>query len=154
MGSEKLWRVFCPAIGCPELTDDPRYRTNADRAKNRATLIARLQEVFLTRTYEEWEAALLDKGIPMGAINSIAEVVEHPQVVARGSLVEMEHPRAGKVKMVGAPVRLSETPGSVRTPAPMLGEHTDDVLAELLGLGKGEIAKLRAEGAIGPGPKA
>jgi len=151
VGSEKLWKVFCPAIGCPELTDDPRFRTNAERAKNRDALIAKLQEVFLTRPYEEWEAALLDKGIPIGAINSLAEVVEHPQVVARQSLVEMEHPRAGKVKMVGAPIRLSETPGSVRTPAPTLGEHTDDVLMELLALGAEDIAKLRAEGAIGPG---
>jgi hypothetical protein len=71
----------------------------------------------------------------MGAINSIAQVVEHPQVQARGTLVDMNHPRAGKVRMVGAPVRLSATPGAVRTPAPMLGEHTDEVLGQLLGLG-------------------
>ena len=121
VGSEKLWKIFCPAIGRPELTDDPRYRTNADRARNRDTLIAALQEVFLTRTYEEWETLLLAKGIPMGAINSIAQVVEHPQVKARGTLVDMDHPRAGKVRMVGAPVRLSATPGAVRTPAPDAG---------------------------------
>jgi formyl-CoA transferase/CoA:oxalate CoA-transferase len=154
VGSEKLWAVFCPAIGCPELARDPRYRTNADRAKNRDTLIPKLQEVFLTRAYEEWETLLLAQGIPMGAINSIAEVVEHPQVVARQALVEMDHPRAGKVRMVGAPVRLSETPGSVRTPAPMLGEHTDLVLRELLGLGTEDIAALRAAGAIGTGRRA
>jgi crotonobetainyl-CoA:carnitine CoA-transferase CaiB-like acyl-CoA transferase len=150
VGSEKLWKVFCPVIGRPELTDDPRYRTNADRARNRATLIPALQDVFLTRSYEEWETVLLAAGIPMGAINSIAEVVEHPQVAARGALVEMDHPRAGKVRMVGAPVRLSETPGSVRTPAPMLGEHTDEVLRDLLGLGPEEIAALRGAGVLGP----
>jgi formyl-CoA transferase/CoA:oxalate CoA-transferase len=150
VGSEKLWKVFCPVIGCPELADDPRYRRNGDRARNRDTLIPRLQEVFLTRPYEEWEALLLANGIPVGAINSIAEVVEHPQVKARQALVEMDHPRAGRVRMVGAPVRLSETPGSVRTPAPMLGEHTDRVLTDLLGLGPAEIASLRAAGAIGP----
>jgi formyl-CoA transferase/CoA:oxalate CoA-transferase len=150
VGSEKLWKVFCPAIGRPDLSDDPRYRSNADRVKNRDSLIATLQEVFLTRTYEEWEAVLLASGIPMGAINSIAQVIDHPQVAARGALVEMDHPRAGKVRMVGAPVRLSETPGSVRTPAPMLGEHTDQVLRELLGLGAEEIAALRAAGALGP----
>ena len=150
VGSEKLWKVFCPAIGCPELADDPRYRRNADRAKNRATLIPRLQEVFLTRTYEEWESVLLAQGIPMGAINDIGQVVAHPQVSARGTLVEMEHPRAGKVRMVGPPVRLSETPGSIRAPAPLLGEHTAAVLRDLLGIADEEITRLRAAGAIGP----
>jgi formyl-CoA transferase/CoA:oxalate CoA-transferase len=139
VGSEKLWKVFCPAIGRPDLADDPRYRTNADRGRNRETLIPTLQEVFLTRAYEEWEPRLLAEGIPVGAINSIAQVVEHPQAKARNALVEMEHPRAGTVRMVGAPVRLSETPGSVRTPAPMLGEHTDAVLRDLLGLDASEI---------------
>ena len=150
VGSEKLWKVFCPVIGCPELAEDPRYRTNADRAKNREGLIATLQDVFLTRTFEEWEPLLLASGIPVGAINDIAQVVAHPQVTARQALVEMDHPRAGKVRMVGAPVRLSETPGAVRTPAPTLGEHTDEVLRQLLGLPAAEIADLRASGAIGP----
>src|SRR3989449_6885595 len=150
VGSEKLWKVFCPVIGRPELAEDPRYRTNADRARNRDSLIATLQDVFLTRTYEEWEPLLLASGIPVGAINDIAQVVAHPQVSARQALVEMNHPRAGKVRMVGAPVRLSETPGAVRTPAPTLGEHTDEVLRQLLGLGAEEIADLRAAGAIGP----
>lgn len=150
VGSEKLWKVFCPVIGCPELADDPRYRTNAERAVNRQSLLARLQDVFLTKSYEEWEALLLANGIPVGAINSIAQVVEHPQVRARGALVDMEHPRAGKIQMVGVPVRLSDTPGAVRTPAPTLGEHTDEVLGDLLGLGRGEIDELRRAGAIGP----
>ena len=149
VGSEKLWKVFCPVIGRPELAGDPRYRTNADRARNRHTLIPTLQEIFLTKSYEEWEPVLLAAGIPMGAINSIAEVVDHPQVAARGALVEMDHPRAGKVRMVGAPVRLSATPGSVRTPAPMLGEHTDEVLRDLLALGADEIAALRGAGVLG-----
>jgi crotonobetainyl-CoA:carnitine CoA-transferase CaiB-like acyl-CoA transferase len=149
VGSEKLWQIFCPAIGRPELANDPRYRRNADRAKNRATLIPLLQDVFLTKTYEEWEAIFLPKGIPFGAINNLAQVVAHPQVQARGTLVEMEHPRAGKVKMVGAPVRLSETPGSVRTPSPMLGEHTTAVLRELLGMSPEAVAALREQGVIG-----
>ncbi len=149
VGSEKLWKEFCPAIGRPDLTDDPRYRTNAQRAKNRDTLIPTLQEVFLARSYEEWEGVLLPRGIPMGAINGIGEVVKHPQVAARGTLVEMDHPRAGKVRMVGAPVRLSETPGSVRSPAPTLGEHTDEVLRDVLGLPASDISALRSSGAIG-----
>jgi len=148
VGSEKLWKIFCPAIGRPELTDDPRYRTNADRVQNRESLIATLQETFLTRPYEEWEPILLDKGIPFGAINRIPEVVDHPQVKARGALVEMSHPSAGKVRMVGVPIRLSETPGAVRTPSPTLGEHTEEVLRGLLELPADEIATLRAAGVI------
>jgi formyl-CoA transferase/CoA:oxalate CoA-transferase len=149
VGSEKLWQVFCPAIGRPELANDPRYRKNVDRARNRATLIPLLAEVFLSKTYEEWEAIFLPEGIPFGAINNIEQVVNHPQVKARGTLVEMNHPRAGTVRMVGAPVRLSETPGSVRTPSPMLGEHTSEVLRDLLGLSAAEVAALRGAGVIG-----
>jgi crotonobetainyl-CoA:carnitine CoA-transferase CaiB-like acyl-CoA transferase len=85
----------------------------------------------------------------MGAINTIDQVVEHPQVRARGMIVETDHPTAGKVKMVGVPVKLSETPGAVREPAPVLGQHTDEVLRAWLDLGDGEIADLRKAGAIG-----
>ena len=91
----------------------------------------------------------MPEGIPFGAINNIAPVVEHPQVKARGALVEMQHPRAGKVKMVGVPVRLSETPGSVRTPSPTLGEHTVEVLRDLLGMSPEAVAALRDQGVIG-----
>jgi len=149
VGSEKLWKIFCPVIGCPELADDPRYRTNADRARNRDSLIAKLQQAFLTRSYEQWEALLTKNGIPVGAINNLAQVVDHPQVKARGSIVEIDHPRAGKIRVVGVPVRLSATPGAVRTPSPGLGEHTGAVLSELLGLGAAEIDALRAAGALG-----
>ena len=149
VGSEKLWKTFCPVIGCPELADDPRFRTNGDRNRNRAALIERLQQAFLTRSYEEWETLLTESGIPVGAINNLAQVVEHPQVKARGSIVEVDHPRAGKVRVVGVPVRLSATPGSVRTPAPAPGEHTAVVLRELLGLGAEQIEALRGAGALG-----
>jgi len=149
VGSDKLWRIFCPLLGLDDMLDDPRYATNATRGANRASLIARLEEVFLTKTYEEWEALLLPAGVPMGAINTIDTVVEHPQVKARGMLVECEHPIAGKVRIVGPPVRLSETPGAIREPAPLLGQHTDQVLRERLGLGDDEIARLRRAGAIG-----
>jgi crotonobetainyl-CoA:carnitine CoA-transferase CaiB-like acyl-CoA transferase len=149
VGSDKLWRLFCPILGLEELIDDPRYATNAARVQNRASLIQKLQEVFLTRTYQEWEALLLAKGIPVGAINTIDQVVNHPQVQARGMIVESEHPVAGKVKVVGVPVKLSETPGSVRDPAPLLGQHTDAVLREYLGMSEADIAALRQAGAIG-----
>jgi len=149
VGSEKLWKIFCPAIGCPELADDPRFRTNGERNRNREALIERLQQVFLTRSYEDWEALLTENGIPVGAINNLAQVVEHAQVKARGSIVDIDHPRAGKLRAVGVPVRLSATPGSIRAPSPALGEHTATVLSELLGLGTAEIDALRAAGALG-----
>jgi len=154
IGSDKLWRSFCPLIGLPQIADDPRYVTNAARNANRPSLVATLQDAFLTKTYEEWEAILLPAGIPMGAINTIDNVIAHPQVAARGALVDCTHPVAGTIQMVGPPVRMSETPGSVRLPAPLLGEHTDEVLRERLGLDADEIARLRDAGAIGPSCRA
>jgi crotonobetainyl-CoA:carnitine CoA-transferase CaiB-like acyl-CoA transferase len=150
VGSEKLWKAFCPAIGHPEFTDDPRYRTNQDRRAHRAELLEKLQAVFLTKSYEEWETILLATGVPMGAINDIAQVVEHPQVKARGSLTQVEHPRLGTVRLVGPAARLSETPPSVRTASPLLGQHTDEIMQEVLGLSAAQVADLRSAGAFGP----
>ena len=149
IGSDKLWRTFCPLLGLPELVDDPRYVTNAARSANRAALVAVLQEAFLTKSYEAWEAILLPAGIPMGAINTLDGVVEHPQVAARGALVECTHPVAGTIRMVGPPVRMSDTPGAVRSPAPLLGEHTDAVLKTRLAMSDGDIARLRNARIIG-----
>jgi crotonobetainyl-CoA:carnitine CoA-transferase CaiB-like acyl-CoA transferase len=149
IGSDRLWRTFCPLMGLAELADDPRFSTNAARVTNRAALIDILQSKFLTKSYEEWEAIFLEAGIPVGAINTIDRVVEHPQVQARNALVACEHPVAGAVRVVGPPVRLSATPGSVRTPAPLLGQHTDEVLRDRLGLSDRAIERLRREGVIG-----
>jgi formyl-CoA transferase/CoA:oxalate CoA-transferase len=149
VGSEKLWKTFCPVIGCAELADDPRFCSNGDRNRNRAALIEKLQQVFLSRSYEEWEALLSKNGIPVGAINNLAQVVEHAQVKARGSIAEIDHPRAGKLRVVGVPVRLSATPGAIRSPAPALGEHTAAVLGDMLGMDAREIDALRAAGALG-----
>jgi crotonobetainyl-CoA:carnitine CoA-transferase CaiB-like acyl-CoA transferase len=150
VASDKIWKTFCPLIGCPELAGDPRYRTNQDRVKNRDSLIARLEQVFLTRSYEEWEKLLLQGGVPVGALNDFAQVVDHPQVKARGSLVEVDHPRAGRIRVVAPVVRMSATPAEVRTPAPALGEHTEEVLREFLGLTPETVAELRAAHAVGP----
>jgi len=148
IGSDKLWRTFCPLVGLAQMMDDPRYVTNARRNANRMSLVAALQEAFLTRTYEEWEAVLLPAGIPMGAINTIDQVVDHAQVRARGSLVESTHPVAGSIQMTGPPVRMSDTPGSVRAPAPLLGEHTEEILRDRLGMTSDEIEHLKQAGIV------
>jgi crotonobetainyl-CoA:carnitine CoA-transferase CaiB-like acyl-CoA transferase len=148
IAGEKLWVKFCPTIGRPELANDPLYRTTTDRMNNRDTLIPKLQDVFLTRTYEEWEKLLLDNDIPCGAINDIGQVVEHPQAKARGSFVEFDHPTVGRMRAVGNPVRLSKTPAQMRTPAPLLGEHTHEVLKDVLGMSATEIDTLQAKGVV------
>jgi len=148
IAGEKLWRKFCPVMGAPELLDDPRYTNTVLRSKHRDTLIPRLQEIFLTRTYEEWQALLLANDIPVGAINDIAQVVEHPQVKARKSFASVDHPAVGTVRVVRSPVRLSETPARPPTPSPVLGQHTHEVLREVLDLSAEEIARLEAAGVI------
>jgi crotonobetainyl-CoA:carnitine CoA-transferase CaiB-like acyl-CoA transferase len=139
-----LWRTFCPLLGLPDVAVDSRFATNAARNANRPALIALLQESFLTKSYEEWEAILQPAGIPMGAINTIDAVVAHPQVAARDAIVECTHPIAGTVKTVAPPVRLSATPGSIRRPAPLPGEHTEEVLRERLGMGAADFDRLRS----------
>jgi crotonobetainyl-CoA:carnitine CoA-transferase CaiB-like acyl-CoA transferase len=148
VGSDRLWQIFCPAIGLPELAGDSRFATNAARAANRRALVDALQAAFVTKSSDEWEAVLLEAGVPVGAINSIAEVLDHPQVRARQALVETEHPAAGRIRVVGPPVRLSETPGALERPAPRLGEHTREILTGL-GITADEIARLGADGVIG-----
>jgi crotonobetainyl-CoA:carnitine CoA-transferase CaiB-like acyl-CoA transferase len=148
VGSEKLWKVFCPAIGRPDMLTDERFVGNRLRVTNRTALIDIVQTALLTKTYEEWEQIFLKAGIPVGAVNNIGQVVDHPQVAARKSLITMDHPRSGKVMMANVPVRLSKTPGSVRTPAPALGEHTGEILQELLGLSGAEVARLAAAGVV------
>ena len=148
VGSEKLWKTFCPAIGHPELTDDPRYANNRARMKNRDTLIPTLQEIFMTHTFAHWEKVLLGSGIPFGALNNIAQVIEHPQVKARGSLIEIDHPKAGRARVVGPVAKLSETPASIRTPSPSLGEHTEEILRDFLKMPPAAIAELQAAGVL------
>ena len=153
IAGEKLWRKFCPVIGRPELLDDPRYVNTVERSKHRAALIATLQEAFLEKPYEEWEPLLLANDIPVGAINNLAQVVEHPQVQARESLREVHHPSVGKVRVVRSPVRLSKTPAKSPTPSPTHGQHTREVLHGILGMSDEEITRLAEAGVLGLGRK-
>jgi crotonobetainyl-CoA:carnitine CoA-transferase CaiB-like acyl-CoA transferase len=148
VAGDKIWGLFCPAVGRPDLLTDPRFRTTPDRMVNRDALLPILQEALLARTYEEWEPLLLANDIPVGAINNVAQLVEHPQVKAREVLYDVNHRTAGKVRVVRSPIRLSKTPACLPTPSPTLGEHTVTVMKEL-GYSDAQIAELQKAGAFG-----
>jgi crotonobetainyl-CoA:carnitine CoA-transferase CaiB-like acyl-CoA transferase len=147
-GNDNLYRRFCEAAGCPELASDPRFATNGKRVENRDELKRLLDAIFAKRTKKEWGGLLDAAGVPNGPINDIAQVYEEPQVRARGVKVEVPHPVAGILPMVASPMRFSATPLEHKTPPPLLGEHTEEVLKAVLGKGDAEIARLRAGGAI------
>ena len=147
-GNDNLYRKFCEAAGCPELAADPRFATNGKRVENRAELTRLLSEVFAKRSKREWLELLEAAGVPNGPINDIAQVFEEPQVKARGVRIELEHPAAGAVPMVASPMRFSATPPDYKRAPPVLGQHTAEVLREVLGKSEAEIEKLRAARAI------
>jgi crotonobetainyl-CoA:carnitine CoA-transferase CaiB-like acyl-CoA transferase len=149
IAGDKLWRKLCPTLGCNELMDDPLFATTTERRVNRDALIPKLQAVFVTRSYEEWEPLLLANDIAIGAINNIAQVYEHPQVKARESFMPVDHPTVGRVNVVRSPVRMSKTPAKLTRPAPLHGQHTREVLAEMLGLSAAEIDRLDQGGVLG-----
>jgi crotonobetainyl-CoA:carnitine CoA-transferase CaiB-like acyl-CoA transferase len=126
-----LWRKFCAAIGRPALAEDPRFKDKASRVANRPALVAQLEEVLAVHATAHWVELLIGAGIPVGPVKTYDQVFADPQVKARGMVTEIEHPTAGRFKTLGIPVKLSANPGKLRRPAPRLGEHTEEILAEL-----------------------
>lgn len=145
--NQRLWERFCRSIERTDLLADDRFTTNTERMANREILATELESVLKDRTTDEWVAVLDDSGVPCGPIRNYAEVASDPHTLAREMIVEMQHPVEGTVKGLGIPVKLSNTPGRVRSAAPLLGEHTDDVLARH-GYSAGEIAALRESEAV------
>ncbi len=143
VGNDNQWKKFCKIAGIEHLMDDPRYATNPKRVEHRNILVPLLQEVFLQRDSGEWLKLLGEAEIPIGPINTIDRVFADPQVLFREMLVEMEHSKVGKLKLVGSPMKLSKTPVQYRIPPPLLGEHTESVLQEVLGYDEEKIARLK-----------
>jgi crotonobetainyl-CoA:carnitine CoA-transferase CaiB-like acyl-CoA transferase len=142
VGNDSLWQRFCRAAGLEALAGDERFLTNASRVTNYAILQPLVAGRLVTRSLDDWVTVLRAAGVPCGAVRSVAEVLRDPQILAREMVATVEHPTLGPIRMLGLPVKLSETPGSVRTHPPRLGEHTERVLREDLGMNETEIRAL------------
>ena len=146
-GNDQLWRTFCGVLGLESLADDPRFRTNKDRVGAREALRPLLVERLRTRPAAEWLADLKSAGVPCGGVRDFEQVLTDPQIVERAMVIALEHPVAGAIRQLGVPVKLGDTPGAVRTPPPVLGQHTAAILGEL-GYADGDVERLKSDGAV------
>ena len=147
-GNDGQFAKLCEALGRVDLARDPRFATNAARVRNRAAVTALLQEALSQQPVTHWTDRLSRAGVPCGPVNDVEQVFDDPQVRHRGLRVEVEHPVSGTLPLLASPLRFSETPVDYRLAPPLLGEHTDAVLSELLGMVPSEIEKLRQAGVI------
>jgi crotonobetainyl-CoA:carnitine CoA-transferase CaiB-like acyl-CoA transferase len=147
VGNDEQWRRFCGAIGLDDLGRDARFATNSDRVTRYDELRPLLAARLLERPRAAWLEALTAAGVPCGSVRSVGEVLADPQLAARDMIAHLDHAAAGAIRALGVPIKLSNTPGGVRTPPPRLGEHTDAVLRDL-GFPEEEIGRLRAAGTV------
>jgi CoA:oxalate CoA-transferase len=145
---ENFWRKLCAVLGDPALADDPRFATNPKRLENRATLVPIIESIVRTRTVAEWLEKLRAAEVPAAPVNNLDAAFAEPPVAEREMIVEYDHPDVGRVRLPGNPIKMSGVSGTLSKPAPRLGEHTDAILSELLGLSADRIATLRREGVI------
>jgi crotonobetainyl-CoA:carnitine CoA-transferase CaiB-like acyl-CoA transferase len=148
--NQSNWERIARAIGREDLIADPRFATNGERMKNLAALTPLIAERMKTRPRADWIREFEAAGMPVGPINTIGDMLADPQVAAREMVVETEHPKAGRTRAIGLPIKFSDTPGAVTRPAPLLGEHTREVLSSL-GYDAAAIDALAASGAIALG---
>ncbi|KAJ3317970.1 hypothetical protein HDU76_000991 [Blyttiomyces sp. JEL0837] len=147
-GNDVQFKKLCDVIGRADLPNDSRFVHNNDRVQNRESLVQILSSVLQTQATSHWLEMLRPTGIPCGPVNNISQTFEHPQVIHRKMIEEVEHPTVGKVKMVGIPVKFSDTKPSVRMPPPILGQHTEEILSEFLGYDSKQISHLVDTGVV------
>jgi crotonobetainyl-CoA:carnitine CoA-transferase CaiB-like acyl-CoA transferase len=148
VGNDDQWRRFCVAAALPSLGEDPSFADNPGRVRGYEAIRGPIADALRRRTTDEWVTALTGAGVPCGAVRSVGDALADPQLLARGMVQQVEHAAAGVIGQLGVPIKLSATPGSVRTPPPALGEHTERVLRDDLGLDPESIQRLKREGAI------
>jgi crotonobetainyl-CoA:carnitine CoA-transferase CaiB-like acyl-CoA transferase len=148
VGNDEQWRRFCGVIGAPELQNDERFAANRGRVRHYDALRPLLVEKLRSKPRAEWVASLKVAGVPCGAVREVGEVLQDEHLLARNMIEVVEHAVAGAVNVLGVPIKLSDTPGSVRTAPPALGQHTELILRGELGLSEAEIAELRSSGAV------
>ena len=147
IGNDGQFRKFCAVAGLAIATE-PRFVDNRSRLANRAALVAIIAQAMRGRTTQEWMTALEAEGVPCGPINTIDQVFADPQVIERGLRFDLPHPAAGSVPQVANPIRFSRTPIEYRAAPPVLGQHTQEVLGEVLGLAPDVVASLKARGVV------
>ena len=143
IGNDKLWLNFCKAINQEYLTNLNEFKSNQMRTKNKDELTKIIASVIKNKTTSEWENIFSEYGLPYSAVNTIDKIVENDQINYRKMIVEIDQPKVGKMKIMGTPFKMSETPGMITGPAPLLGEHTGDVLKELLNFDDSQIENLK-----------
>lgn len=146
---EKFWQALCRVLGIEELIDDPRFCDNDHRRENREELVPILENIFRTRPGEEWLRLLSEAQVPCAPINTLDRLFADPQVAARNMVVEIEHPTVGRLRSIGNPVKTPPMPEGPFQPPPLHGQHTDEVLRDILGYSAERIAQLRESGVIG-----
>ena len=147
VGNDSQFAKLCEIAGC-DFANDPRFKKNADRVRNRDALVPLLAEYLRRRTVNEWVSTLEPLGIPVGPINNLQQVFDHPQVKARGMRVDLPHPLSGTVPSVPSPIKMSLTPPMAASAPPTLGQHSREVLLEHLSIGDAEYAELKAKGIV------